>query len=102
MKLAVWTRRLPWSIVAVAITLVGLGWLSLDLVNDLTIKVFGPFGIVDAMFAPVALRFAGYGVALDATASAYVEAILALPAMREWIEAALAEPEVIEASERRG
>lgn len=64
--------------------------------------LLGPFGIVDAMFAPVALRFTGYGVELDATAAAYVDAILALPAMREWIGAALAEPEVIEASERRG
>lgn len=54
------------------------------------------------MFAPVALRFTGYGVELDATSADYVDAILALPAMREWIGAALAEPEVIEASERRG
>ena len=48
----------------------------------------GDFGIVDAMFAPVCVRFRGYGVALDPAAEAYVDAIYALPAMREWIDAA--------------
>ena len=51
----------------------------------------GGFGIVDAMFAPVLVRFAGYGVPLDATAQAYDEAIRALPAFAEWHAAALAE-----------
>lgn len=44
----------------------------------------GEFGIVDAVFAPVAIRFIGYGVAMDDIASRYVEALAALPAMREW------------------
>ncbi len=44
----------------------------------------GDFGIVDAMFAPVAVRFRGYGVAMDTRSQAYSEAIFALPAMREW------------------
>ena len=48
----------------------------------------GDFGIVDAMFAPVCVRFRGYGVPLDPAAEAYVNAIYALPAMREWIDAA--------------
>lgn len=48
----------------------------------------GGFGIVDAMFAPVCVRFRGYGVALDPVSEAYVQAIYALPAMREWIDAA--------------
>ncbi|MHB8912170.1 MAG: glutathione S-transferase [Lysobacter sp.] len=51
----------------------------------------GGFGIVDAMFAPVALRFIGYGVAMDAGASRYVDALCGLPAMREWRTAAEAE-----------
>jgi glutathione S-transferase len=59
----------------------------------------GDFGIVDAMFAPVAMRFLGYGVAMDATARAWVDALLALPAMREWREAAAVEPERIEATD---
>jgi glutathione S-transferase len=51
------------------------------------------FGIVDAMFAPVAIRFVGYGVEMDDLARRYVDALLALPAMREWREAAERETE---------
>jgi glutathione S-transferase len=51
----------------------------------------GEFGIVDAMFAPVCVRFRGYGVAVDAVAASYMRAIFALPAFVEWDAAALAE-----------
>ena len=57
----------------------------------------GAFGIVDAMYAPVAIRFAGYGVPLDGVSRAYVDALLALPAMREWRGQAEAETEVVAA-----
>jgi glutathione S-transferase len=53
----------------------------------------GAFGIVDAMYAPVAIRFRGYGVPLDDNARQYCEALFALPAMREWQAAAEAETE---------
>ena len=53
----------------------------------------GAFGIVDAMFAPVAVRFRGFGVALDAVCAAYCEALHALPALQEWIAAACVESE---------
>lgn len=59
----------------------------------------GGFGIVDAMFAPVCVRFRGYGVRADDTASAYMDAIFALPAMREWEAAALSETERVGADE---
>ncbi len=52
----------------------------------------GQFGIVDAMFAPVCIRFRGYGPALGAQSLDYMRRILALPAMREWQAAAEAEP----------
>jgi glutathione S-transferase len=52
----------------------------------------GSFGIVDAMFAPVCVRFRGYGVPVDRNAQRYMDAIFALPAMREWLSAAAAEP----------
>jgi glutathione S-transferase len=55
--------------------------------------LLGGFGIVDAMFAPVAVRFRGYGVALDDNARHYSDALFALPAMREWQAAAEAESE---------
>lgn len=62
----------------------------------------GSFGIVDAMYAPVALRFVTYDVALDDTARAYVDALLALPALRAWIADAHAEPETVAADEVDG
>jgi glutathione S-transferase len=62
----------------------------------------GRFGIIDAMFAPVAIRFDGYGVAVDEVGAAYMRTLDALPAMRAWREAAAREPEVIEGSELRG
>jgi len=55
----------------------------------------GGFGIVDAMFAPVAVRFRGYGVECDPVSAAYRDALLALPAFREWDAAAAAEAERI-------
>jgi glutathione S-transferase len=62
--------------------------------------LFGRFGIADAMFAPVVLRFETYGVALEGAAGAYAEAIRALPALREWVADAVAEAERIEKFER--
>ncbi|MEP6998135.1 MAG: glutathione S-transferase family protein [Betaproteobacteria bacterium] len=55
----------------------------------------GAFGIVDAFYCPVAYRFASYGVALDDVPAAYHQALLALPAMREWAAGASRETEHI-------
>jgi glutathione S-transferase len=55
--------------------------------------LFGAFSIADAMYAPVVWRFRTYAVALPPAARAYAEAMEALPAMQEWLAAALAEPE---------
>ena len=52
----------------------------------------GEFTIVDAFFCPVAFRVLTYDIQLGATAAAYVERLLQLPAMREWQTAGLAEP----------
>lgn len=62
----------------------------------------GAFGIVDAMYAPVVMRFAGYGVRVDADIAAYMDAVRGLAGMQAWIAQARSEAEVIEASERRG
>lgn len=61
--------------------------------------LYGHFGIADAMFAPVASRFRTYGIRIDGAAADWAEAILAHPAMGEWMEAARREPETIEADE---
>lgn len=53
--------------------------------------LFGAFGIADAMYAPVALRFISYGIALGPVEQAYVDTITALPALREWLAEAATE-----------
>jgi glutathione S-transferase len=53
--------------------------------------LFGRFSNADAMYAPVVTRFKSYGVPLDPVSAAYRDAVLALPAMREWYAAAAAE-----------
>ena len=58
--------------------------------------LFGRFTIADAMYAPVVLRFGTYVVALDGAVQDYANAIVALPALREWIADAKAETERIE------
>ena len=53
--------------------------------------LFGSFGIADAFYAPVVLRFRTYGVPLDAACVGYARRIVECVAVREWIDAALAE-----------
>jgi glutathione S-transferase len=52
--------------------------------------------IADAMYAPVATRFVTYDVSLPKVAAAYRDRIVAMPEMKEWTAAAMAEPEDIE------
>jgi glutathione S-transferase len=59
----------------------------------------GQFSIADAMYAPVCFRLRGYGIRTDDTASAYLDAMFAVPAMREWESAALSETERVAADE---
>ena len=53
--------------------------------------LFGPFSVADVVYAPVALRFATYDVALAGESRAFVDAICALPSVQEFIAAARAE-----------
>jgi glutathione S-transferase len=62
--------------------------------------LFGAPSPADAMFAPVALRFLTYGVAAPGPAGDFVGAVRDAPAIREWLEDARKEPEVIEEVER--
>ena len=61
--------------------------------------LFGAFSIADAFFAPVVLRFVTYAPVLDKHTRAYMETLLGLPALQEWITAAKAETESIPAFE---
>jgi glutathione S-transferase len=61
--------------------------------------LFGAFTAVDAMYAPVVSRFETYAIQVPAAVRAYMDAVQALPAFREWVAAALEEPWVLEASE---
>jgi glutathione S-transferase len=53
--------------------------------------LFGAFSAADCMYAPVATRFVSYGIDVDPVSAAYVEAIYALPAFKDWQKAALEE-----------
>jgi glutathione S-transferase len=57
--------------------------------------LYGTFGAADAMYAPVVWRFHTYAVDVSDVARAYMNAVLALPAVREWCEAARQEPWVL-------
>jgi glutathione S-transferase len=46
--------------------------------------LFGEFGLVDAMYAPVVGRFQTYDVKLTGKARAYYDAMLALAAFKQW------------------
>jgi len=54
--------------------------------------LFGAFSIADAMYAPVVLRFESYAITLGPVERAYADALLALPALREWLAEAATEP----------
>jgi glutathione S-transferase len=64
--------------------------------------LFGAFSAADAMYAPVVLRFRTYAVELPPACRAYADAVLALPALGEWIEAAQRETESLPQFEMYG
>lgn len=52
--------------------------------------------VADAMYAPVCTRFRTYSVELDDQLSGYCDAVMALPAMQEWLAKAAEEPDIID------
>jgi glutathione S-transferase len=59
--------------------------------------LFGERSMADAMYAPVVTRLQTYDVRVgDKSCAAYCQRIMALPELREWIEAAKLEPEDID------
>lgn len=61
----------------------------------------GRFGILDAMFAPVALRFFVYDVPLDGAERDYVDTVVLHPSIQAWMEAATLENPVREGPNAR-
>ncbi|MCE0495310.1 glutathione S-transferase family protein [Vibrio salinus] len=61
--------------------------------------LFGQFSIVDAMFAPVVLRFKTYRVKLNDEAQRYMDFVLSSSALQLWVDEAMLETEVVEADE---
>jgi len=61
--------------------------------------LFGQFSLADAFYAPVATRFATYAVSLPPEAQRTAAALLALPAVQEWMAQARRETEFVPADE---
>lgn len=61
--------------------------------------LFGAFGAADAMYAPVVARFHTYGLPVSATARAYMDAVMATSAWREWFDAAMRETWIMQHNE---
>lgn len=57
--------------------------------------LFGRFGIIDAFFAPVAVRFNAYQVPLTPPSQRYIETQLANPDLQLWVDQGRAEVEVL-------
>jgi|SRR6478735_979757 len=54
--------------------------------------LFGSFGLADAFFAPVVMRFISYDAQLSPPLAAYVEAIQSQPFVQDWIAHTQGEP----------
>lgn len=57
--------------------------------------LFGAFTIADAMYAPMVIRFNAYGIEAGATERKYINTILALAAMKQWMQQGAAETEIL-------
>jgi glutathione S-transferase len=62
--------------------------------------LFGRFSIADVMYAPVVLRFKSYLIEVGDIEAGYMQSMLSLASMQQWIDAALAEEEIIEIYEK--
>jgi len=57
--------------------------------------LFGTFSAADAFFAPVAIRLSRYGLPVSDTTAAYRDALLAHPAVEDWIADAMREQDFL-------
>lgn len=61
--------------------------------------LYGEFSAADAMFAPVVTRLDTYALPVEPDAAEYMRSILAMPAYRQWLDAALKESWVVAVDE---
>jgi glutathione S-transferase len=61
--------------------------------------LFGDFSISDAFYAPVVLRFKSYGIKVGDLEAQYMQTMLALGSVQEWIAQGRAETETIPEAE---
>ena len=61
--------------------------------------LFGAFSVVDAYYAPIAMRLRSYALPVPAEISAYIERLCALPGVKAWIDEALAEQDFLDFEE---
>lgn len=61
--------------------------------------IAGDFSAVDAMYIPVALRLAGYGIKCSGFAAEYVQTVVNDESVQEWMQAGIKEKEIIEEDE---
>ncbi|GLT19687.1 glutathione S-transferase [Vibrio zhanjiangensis] len=57
--------------------------------------LFGEWSIADAMYAPVALRCLTYGIELSERARAYQQKVLASESLRQWLQEASLENDIV-------
>ena len=57
--------------------------------------LMGDFGILDAMYAPVVLRFHQYQLDAGSLERSYMDTVLQHPAMQDWVAAGRGESEII-------
>ena len=61
--------------------------------------LFGGFSIADAYYAPVCMRLRTYALPVSDTVSGYIDRVIALPGVRDWIAGALAERDFLDFEE---
>lgn len=61
--------------------------------------LFGGFTVADAFFAPVCTRLVTYALPLPPHIQAYVDRVMALPGVQDWVQGALAENDFLDFEE---
>lgn len=66
-------------------------WEGLLAASQSSAFLCGPFGIVDAMFAPVVFRFRRYGISVPPALQKYVDLVVAYGPVQQWLKKAAEE-----------